>query len=345
MDHLQYFVKRILLIIPTFIGITFLCLLITQFVPGGPIEQQIAKMRGIGGEGGKNTGASQRMTEERIEEMKKVYGFDKPITHQYWNWLYHGKMGMTSKSYKYKKDSVWKVIREKFSISLTFGLTGFFLSYLICIPLGISKAIREGSVFDVSSSVIIFIGYAIPAFAFGMILKMFFCGTIESFWDIFPVAGFQSQMYEQMGIGDKLLDRVKHMFLPILCYMIGSFAVLTLLMKNSLLEEVGKDYIRTVLARGGSHRQAIWGHALRNSLIPISTGLGGVFTLMFAGSVLIEKVFEIPGMGLLSLDAILSHDYMVFMGITALTSILGLVGNVFSDFIYVIVDPRINFQK
>ena len=230
-------------------------------------------------------------------------------------------------------------------MSLVFGVTGFLLTYLVCIPLGMAKALRHGSPFDLASSVVVFIGYAIPAFAFGMVLKMCFCGTVDRLWDIFPVAGFQSDNFATLSLFAQTKDIAMHMFLPILCYMIGSFAVETLLMKNSLLEQVGADYIRTVLAKGGSWRRAVWGHALRNSLIPIATGFGGVLTVMFAGSVIIEQVFEIPGMGLLSLDAIVSRDYPVFMGILSITSILGLLGNILSDFCYVLIDPRINFQN
>ena len=189
-----------------------------------------------------------------------------------------------------------------------------------------------------------FIGYAIPAFAFGMLLKLFFSGTSEHFFDFFPLGGFRSDDFDTLSLGGKIKDQFSHMFLPVLCYVIGNFAVLTLLMKNSLLEQIGQDYVRTVLAKGATLQRAIWLHSLRNSLIPIATGFGSIMTLMFAGSVLIEKVFEIPGMGLLSLDAIVSRDYMVFMGILALTSLLGLIGRILSDFCYVLIDPRITFS-
>jgi len=167
---------------------------------------------------------------------------------------------------------------------------------------------------------------------------------VEGLWDVFPVAGFCSDGFSDLSLIGKAGDLGLHMFLPVLCYMIGSFAVLTLLMKNSLLEQISSDYIRTVLAKGGSTHRAVWGHALRNSLVPIATGFGRLLTILFAGSVIIERVFEIPGMGRLSLDAIVGRDYPVFLGILALTSVLGLLGNVLSDFCYVLIDPRINFQ-
>jgi microcin C transport system permease protein len=248
-------------------------------------------------------------------------------------------------SYRFPNKTAWAIIKERFKVSLVFGITGFFLSYCVCIPLGILKAIRHDRTFDLVSSIIVFVGYAIPPFAFGMVLKMFFCGTVEGLWDFFPVSGFHSDNFINLTFLEKIQDIFKHMFLPVACYVIGNFAVLTLLMKNSLLEQISKDYIRTVLAKGGSFTRAIWGHALRNSLIPIATGFGSIMTVMFAGSVIIEQVFEIPGMGRLSLEAIVGRDYPVYMGILSLTSLLGLVGNILSDFTYVLIDPRITFQE
>ncbi len=344
MEHIDYFVKRILLIIPTFIGITAVCFIICQLVPGGPVEQYIIKMRGMDSAGQGGVTPSEGVSEEQLKEIRKHFGFDKPLHVRYWNWLVRDCIGFFMPTYQDPNKTAWQLISERFSVSLIFGLTGFFLTYLICIPLGISKALRDGSVFDLGTSVIVFIGYAVPTFAFGMILKMMFCGTIDWAWDIFPVAGFVSDHFEQFSFFEKSKDVFMHMLLPVLCYMIGSFAVLTLLMKNSLLEQVSRDYVRTILARGGSLQRAIWGHVLRNSIIPLATGFGSILTLMFAGSVLIEKVFEIPGMGRLSLDAIVSRDYAVFMGIVSITSLLSLIGNVLSDFMYVVIDPRINFQ-
>jgi len=341
MDRTSYFIRRLLLVIPTFLGITVLCFVICQFVPGGPVEQIMLQLRGATGPGG--TMASSAIPELQREALEKHFGFDKPVLVRYWNWLVRDRMGMAVDSYKYTNKTVWQLIQERFPVSLTFGIAGFVLSYLVCIPLGIAKALRHGSAFDLASSLVVFVGYAIPAFAFGMLLKMVFCGTSGQFFDVFPLSGFRSDDFDQLAFGAKVHDQFMHMFLPVLCYVIGNFAVLTLLMKNSLLDQIGQDYIRTVLAKGGTLKHATWGHALRNALIPIATGLGSVMTFMFSGSVLIEKVFEIPGMGLLSLEAILTRDYMVFMGILALTSILGLLGRIVSDFCYLWIDPRIDF--
>jgi len=343
---MDYFIRRFILVIPTFIGITILCFGLIQFVPGGPVEQVIMQMKGIGaGESGRGVEAGASISKQQRKAIEAHFGFDKPFHKRYWKWLVTDRLGMKMESYKFPNKTAWQLISQRFKVSLVFGITGFVLSYLVCIPLGIIKALKHNRMFDLGSSVIVFVGYAVPAFAFGMVLKMLFCGTVEGLWDFFPVSGFYSDNFASMTFCEQTKDILKHMFLPVLCYVIGNFAVLTLLMKNSLLEQISKDYVRTVLAKGGSFNRAIWGHALRNSLIPIATGLGSILTVMFAGSVIIEQVFEIPGMGRLSLEAIVGRDYPVFMGILSLTSVLGLVGNILSDFLYVLIDPRITFQK
>ena len=347
MERIDYFIRRFLLVIPTFIGITLLCFGVIQFVPGGPVEQAIMQMRGgIGAsESGGSAGAATSISADQRKAIEAHFGFDQPFYKRYWKWLVTDRMGMKMESYRFPNKTSWQLIQERFKVSLVFGITGFILSYLVCIPLGIFKALHHDRSFDIVSSIVVFVGYAIPPFAFGMVLKMLFAGTVDGLWDIFPISGFHSDLFGQLTYWGKTKDIFQHMFLPILCYVIGSFAVLTLLMKNSLIEQIGKDYIRTVLAKGGSFSRAIWGHALRNSLVPIATGFGSILTVMFAGSVIIEQVFEIPGMGRLSLEAIVGRDYPVFMGILSITAILGLVGNILSDFCYVLIDPRINFQE
>jgi microcin C transport system permease protein len=346
MERLNYFIRRFLLVIPTFLGITILCFGLIQFVPGGPVEQIIMKMKGIGaGESSRGAGPQASISIQQRKAIEAYFGFDQPFYKRYWKWLVTDRLGMKMESYKFPNKTAWQLIKERFKVSLIFGVAGFVLSYLACIPLGILKALRHNKMFDLGSSLVIFVGYAIPPFAFGMVLKMFFCGTVEGLWDFFPVSGFYSDNFAAMTFWEQTKDIFMHMFFPVLCYIIGNFAILTLLMKNSLLEQISKDYIRTVLAKGGSFTRAIWGHAFRNSLIPIATGFGSILTVMFAGSVIIEQVFEIPGMGRLSLEAIVGRDYPVFMGILSLTSVLGLIGNIFSDFLYILIDPRIDFQK
>ncbi len=346
MERLSYFIRRFLLVIPTFVGITMICFMIIQFVPGGPVEQAIMKMKGVGSSSSDYGSAStSSISEKQRKEIEVYFGFDKPLYKRYWKWLVTDRLGMKMESYAFPNKTSWELISGRFRVSMIFGVTGFFLTYLICIPLGILKALHHNKLFDFASSITVFSGYAIPVFAFGLILKMIFCGTVEGLWDIFPVSGFNSDDFASLDFFEKVKDIAMHMCLPIICYMIGHFAVLTLLMKNSLLEQISKDYMRCVVAKGGSFSRAVWGHAFRNSLIPIATGFGSVLTVMFAGSVIIEQVFEIPGMGRLSLEAIVGRDYPVFMGILSLTSVLGLVGNILSDFCYILIDPRINFQQ
>ncbi|NLB69578.1 MAG: ABC transporter permease subunit [Lentisphaerae bacterium] len=294
---------------------------------------------------GASTQGPSTVTEQTRKELIEYYGFDKPILQRYKKWLIGDHAGLSMKSYKFTDKTAWQLIVSRIPVSLWFGITGFVLSYIVCIPLGIAKALRHGTRFDTTSSFLIFAGYAIPAFALGMVLKMLLCGTVDSLWDIFPIGGIFSENYMLMNPLEKFFDRLKHMALPIACYVSGNFAMLTLLMKNSLLDQMSADYVRTVLAKGASRGRAVWRHALRKSLIPIATGLGAIMTVILAGSVIIERVFEIPGMGLLSLEAIETRDYPVFMGILSLTSILGLIGQLISDFCYVLIDPRIRFSK
>ena len=207
------------------------------------------------------------------------------------------------------------------------------------------KALRHRQTFDAVSSLIVFAGYAIPSFALGMVLKMFFCGTVEGLGDVFPLGGFESDFAGTPAWGERLADRAWHMALPVACYVAGNFAVLTLIMKNSLLDQIASDYVRTVLAKGATRRRAIWGHAFRNSLIPIATGFGSILGVLFAGSIIIESIFEIPGMGRLSWDALTGRDYAVFMALLSLTALIQLIGNLVSDFCYLLIDPRIHFGQ
>ena len=345
MERRNYFLRRLLLIVPTFVGITFACFALCQAVPGGPVEQALARMRGMGAaEAGRSPHSGGAVSEEQRRALEVHFGFDQPLPRRYWNWLVRDRMGLAARSYKYPNKTAGQLIRERFSVSVVFGLAGFVLTYAVCIPLGIAKALRHGSAFDAASSAAVFAGYAIPSFAFGMLLKMLLAGTGENFWALLPASGITSADYETLTAWGKAKDLAAHFVLPVSCYVVGNFAVLTLLMKNSLIEQIGQDYVRTVLAKGGSMRRAVWLHAFRNALIPVATGFGGVLGILFAGSVLIEKVFEIPGMGRLSLDAIVSRDYMVFMGILGVTSVLGLLGRLLSDACYMLIDPRIQFE-
>ena len=338
-----YFARRFLLIIPTFLGITLAVFVMMHFVPGGPVERQIMRFKmALTTEGGASgTALSIDIPEDAIEEMRRYYGFDKPVHIRYALWLWNLLHLDLGRSYVYQ-DPVWDVIKSRFPVSIFLGLTGFFLSYIVCIPLGVWKAIKHGSRFDFGSSFIVFLGYSIPGWALGAALLVLFGGG--SFWNWFPLGGFRPGNWEYLSFFEKITGQLHHMFLPVLCYMLGSFATLTILMKNSLMENLGQDYIRTAFAKGLSERRVIFVHALRNSLIPIATGLGHVIGLILAGSFLIEKVFNIDGMGYLGYTSILQRDYPVALGILVISSLLMLVGNILSDMIYVVVDPRIRFK-
>ena len=348
MDRLAYLIRRLLLVIPTFIGITIICFSLTRFLPGGPVELKLMKMRGMGG-GGEAAAAAQgtaaSVTDDYRKELERQYGFDKPIYEQYWQWLVTNRMGMKLESYQYPNKTAWQLIKGRIPVSIWFGLASFFLTYLICIPLGIAKALRHRQAFDAGSSLIVFVSYAIPSFALAMGLKMLCCGTMDGGWDVFPLGGISSDFATEPSAWVWFKDRAWHMVLPVLCYVAGSFAMLTLLMKNSLLDQISADYVRTVIAKGATRRRAIWGHAFRNALVPIATGLGPIIGLLFAGSIIIESIFEIPGMGLLSWNALMGRDYAVFLALLSLTASFQLIGNIISDVLYMLIDPRIDFSK
>jgi len=343
---LKYFLHRLAILLPTLIGVTIVVFAIINMAPGGPIEQRIQQMRFGGGDGSgsmaksSNRGSEQGVSNEIMEALKKQYGFDKPVHERYFLWLKNIATLNFGESYTYE-EPVLDVIVSKFPVSLQFGIISLILSYLISIPLGILKAIRHGSFFDVSSSFVLFVFYSIPSFMLAILLIVVFSGG--SFLEIFPIGGIQSEMFDELSSWEQFVDRVHHFTLPLICYTIGSFTSLTILMKNSLIEEIKKDYIRTARAKGVSEKVVYMKHALRNALIPIVTGLGGFLSVFFAGSLLLETIFQLDGIGLLSYKSILSRDYNVIMGLVFIQSALFLLGNVISDFAYVLVDPRIDF--
>jgi microcin C transport system permease protein len=308
---------------------------------------KILRMKGGGAsqEAGAVSAAAKQVTDTYRRELEAQFGFDKPIAVQYFNWLVKNKMGLTLSSYDYPNKTAWDLISSRLPVSISFGLAAFFLTYLVCIPLGIAKALNHTKLFDAVSSFVVFAAYAIPSFALAMLLKTLFCGTVESCWDIFPLGGISGDFDIEPTFFEFIVDRARHMVLPLMCYVAGSFAMLTLLMKNSLLDQISADYVRTVIAKGATRTRAVWAHALRNSLIPVATGLGPMISLVFAGSIIIETIFEIPGMGRLGWDALVGRDYAVFLALLALTSIFQLVGNLISDILYMFIDPRIDFAK
>jgi microcin C transport system permease protein len=340
-----YFIRRIILIIPTFLGITIMVFVITRFVPGGPIERIIAQAQQMQTmEGGRNTGPSsaeqsQPLSAEQIEELKKYYGFDKPVLVSYVVWLgkvLRGDLGTSTRYY----DPVWSMIRQRIPISLYFGLLSLILVYGICIPLGIAKAIRHKSYFDNISSLTVFIGYAIPGWVVGVFMLVFFA----SYWEIFPLGGLVSDDFEDLTQIAKIADIAWHTVLPLMAYVLGSFTVMTFLMKNTLMDNLASDYVRTAIAKGLPFKKAVYRHAFRNSLIPIATSFGNNISIILSGSFLIEKVFNINGMGLLGYESIVERDYPVVLGILVISSILFMIGNILSDICVAIVDPRVKFE-
>ncbi|MCB1045921.1 MAG: ABC transporter permease subunit [Calditrichaeota bacterium] len=502
-----YFLRRLLLMIPTFIGITLVAFSVIQLVPGGPLEQEMMRLRGAmaGGEAGagasSDNSSGTSIPAEALEEMKAYYGYDKPMilnfkiwhpeklvqlymdavpleeeirqaelelsamneelksvdgrtgtrddaagsrvqarmqqtreeisakrqtiddrrsdviataemalpflrpialgetdaTHdqqdkaldliikraalpvwttqdfevklaevgkwaevadpqpagtiaKVWKTFSYGRYGSwllrivqldLGKSHRYSRP-VWDVMKSKFPISIYFGLIGLLLSYGICIPLGVWKAVKHGSQFDMVSSVIIFIGYSTPGWALGAVLLVLLGGG--SFWDVFPLGGFRSEDFEFLSFWEQIRDQLHHTILPLISWNIASFAGLTVVMKNSLMENLSADYVRTAFAKGLSERRVVFLHALRNSLIPMATGLGSIIGVIFAGSYLIERVFNIDGFGLLGFNSLVNRDYPVVLASMVIGAVIHLTGNIISDIIYAAIDPRIRFR-
>ncbi|MCK5543346.1 MAG: ABC transporter permease subunit [Desulfobacterales bacterium] len=336
---IAYFIRRLLLIFPTFIGITIMVFTITRFVPGGPVERMIANAKQMQSQTTNQNIGDQPLSLDQINMLKQYYGFDKPILTSYFQWLYKVLKGDLGRSTRYY-DSVLSMIKERIPISLYFGVLSMILIYGVCIPLGISKAIKHKSGFDNITSIIIFAGYAIPGWVVGVILLVFFASKLS----IFPLGGFTSDLFFEMSVYDKIIDIIWHTLLPLISYMIGSFTVMTLLMKNTLMDNLSSDYVRTAIAKGLSFKKAVFRHALQNSLIPIATSFGNNISILLTGSFLIEKVFNINGMGLLGYESVVDRDYPVVMGILVISSLLFMIGNILSDICVAIVDPRVRFK-
>lgn len=344
METTSYFIRRLLLIIPTFIGVTLLVFAVTRVVPGGPIERMMTEAMLSGGDRGSSSAArgvgGSVLSEAQLGQLREYYGFDKPIFVSYVEWL--GKVVRLDlgRSTRYN-EPVWETIKSRFPISIFYGLTTLILTYAICIPLGIAKAIRHNTHFDNLSSGAVFLGYAIPSYVVGIALLVFFASQLE--W--FPLGGFVSDNFESLGFWSKARDIATHAVLPLASYMAGSFAVTTFMMKNSLMDNLSAEYVRTAIAKGLTFRQAVYRHALRNSLIPIATSFGNNISLILTGSFLIERIYNIDGFGLLGFESLVERDYPVVMGILVISSLLFLVGNILSDICVALVDPRIKFGE
>jgi len=343
---IQYLFRRTLLMIPTFIGITLISFVIINMAPGGPIEQKIQAMRfgaaGVEGGGRGGSGIKQAgMSTEVLDALKKQYGFDKPVHVRYWIWLKNISRLDFGQSFTYEEPVV-DVIASKFPVSLQFGVASLILTYLVCIPLGMAKAIRAGTKFDSVTGLILYITYSIPPLVLGIFLIVFFAGGRYFSW--FPIGMAVSDDYDSLSLGGQIWDRMHHFVLPLTCYMIGGFTELTMLMRNSMLDVIKQDYVRTARAKGLEEKVVMYKHALRNALIPVATGLGGFFRVFLAGSLIVETVFQLDGIGLLSYKSILARDYNVIMGLIFLSAVVLMLGRLFSDIIYMLIDPRIDFK-
>jgi len=338
---LAYIGKRLLLMIPTLFGVLTLVFAIIQLVPGGPIEQIMAEARaGRGGDTGAYT-AKRDIDAKQIAELKKLYGFDKPWYVRYGQMLKSFAQFDLGKSFLRNQD-VWTLIKSKLPVSISLGLWTFLLSYLVSIPLGVAKAVREGSGFDTFTTVLVLIGFAIPGFVLGILLVVLFAGG--TFLDWFPLRGLTSDNWASLSWPAKILDYFWHLVLPLTCYAIGSFAVITFLTKNTFVEEIRKQYVLVARAKGLSEKRVLYKHVFRNALIPLVTGFPAAFVgAFFAGALLIETIFSLDGLGYLSYESLVRRDYPVVLGSLYLFTLIGLVVKLLGDLMYVVVDPRVQF--
>ena len=407
----DYFVRRLLLTIPTFIGCTIVVFTIVTLAPGGPLEQQIQALKKGGGEtGGGGLAGEQNLPPQALEELKRFYGFDKPIWQQYLIWLgvmrrdaesfniglnirrlvgdgkslmltsdfrivdadnpsataegwqweeispdangakqyrifrteFSGILtGNFGRSYQYRKPVI-ELVADRMPISIQFGFVSFILSYTVCVYLGIQKALRHNSFFDFITSSVVFVAYSIPGWALGAVLLVLF--ATQTFFPVFPLGNFEATDYADLSFIEKILDRAAHFVLPLTAYTMGGFASLTMLMKNSLLDNLSQDYIRTAFAKGIREQRVVWLHAMRNSVIPIATNIGYIIAIFLAGAYLIESVFNIEGIGKLTFEAAIARDYPIVFAFTVISVIITLIGSIISDFVLSLVDPRIRFK-
>lgn len=346
---LRYIVKRLLLMIPTLFGVLFLTFAVTQFVPGGPVEQITSQLNNLNVSGEASSGStniyrgSSGLDEEHLEQLREYYGFDKPFLERFWVLITNYLSFNLGESY-FHHQTVSELIIDKLPVSISLGLWSFIIIYSVCIPLGIKKAVRHGTKFDITTSSIILIGYSIPGFVLGIGLIVLLGGG--SFLDIFPTRGIVSDNWSELSWFDKIFDYLWHMTLPIICTVIGSFAVMTMLTKNSFIEEINKQYVLTAKSKGLSENEILYKHIFKNALIPILTGFPAQFiSAFFTGSILIETIFSLDGIGLLSYESILQRDYPVVLGTLYLFTLLGLMAKLLTDISYVWVDPRIKFSS
>tara|TARA_R110000787_G_scaffold21338_3_gene63214 strand:- start:17 stop:1102 length:1086 start_codon:yes stop_codon:yes gene_type:complete len=355
-----YILRRLLLIIPTLVGIMLINFALVQFVPGGPVEQAIARIQG-GGDvfegfagGGNDAGATEvpandnyvgarGLPPEFIAELEKEFGFDKPPVERFFNMMWNYMRFDFGESY-FRSISVIDLIKEKLPVSITLGLWSTIIAYIISIPLGIAKAVRDGSRFDTWTSGMIIAAYAIPGFLFAILLLVLFAGG--SYWQIFPLRGLTSDNWDELSALGKVADYFWHITLPVLASTISAFATLTLLTKNSFLDEIKKHYVMTARAKGLSERKVLYGHVFRNAMLIVIAGFPAVFIgVFFGGSLIIETIFSLDGLGRLGFEAAVARDYPIVFGTLFIFGLIGLLVGILSDLMYVLVDPRIDFER
>ncbi len=354
-----YILRRILLMIPTLLGIMAINFAVIQFAPGGPVQQIISQLsdpssatdRFSGGGGGEAGGGAsggeyrgaQGLDPDFIAELERQFGFDKPPLERFGLMIWNYAQFDFGESY-YRSISVIDLILEKMPVSISLGLWTTLLAYLVSIPLGVRKAVKDGTAFDAWTSGVVIVGYAIPGFLFAVMLLIFFAGG--SYFQWFPLRGLTSDGFYAMSTGEQILDYFWHIALPVLAMSISGFATLTLLTKNSFLDEIRKQYVMTARAKGLSERRVLYGHIFRNAMLIVIAGFPGAFiSIFFTGAFIIEIVFSLDGLGLLGYESVLNRDYPVVFGTLFLFSLMGMVVKLISDLSYVWIDPRIDFES
>jgi microcin C transport system permease protein len=359
---LNYVLRRLALMIPTLFGIMALSFVIIQFAPGGPVERVIAQLQGgdsgnasrVGGgsgdiganaaaaDAGSTYRGAQGLDPAFIKELEKQFGFDKPAHERFFKMIVDYSRFDFGRSF-FRDASVLQLIKEKLPVSISLGLWMTLLSYAISIPLGIAKAMRDGSAFDIWTSAVVVIGYAIPGFLFAILLVVLFAGG--SFWQIFPLRGLTSTHFSELSVMGKVLDYLWHIALPLTAMVLSSFATLTLLTKNSFLDEIRKHYVMTARMKGLSDNRVLYGHIFRNAMLIVIAGFPGAFIhAFFTGALLIETIFSLDGLGLLSFEATLNRDYPVVFATLYIFALMGLVITLLTDLAYTFIDPRIDFE-
>ncbi|MEX0729220.1 MAG: microcin C ABC transporter permease YejB [Aquisalimonadaceae bacterium] len=362
----NYVIRRLLLMIPTLLGIMLINFAIVQIAPGGPVERAIAQIQGhavdstarFTGTAAGETGEAARYLQARgdesyrgarglppnlVEELERMYGFDRPAPERFLMMLWNYMRLDFGESF-YQSRTVLQLIGDKLPVSISLGLWTTLLVYVISIPLGIRKAVRDGSRFDFWTSAVVFVGYAIPSFLFAILLIVLFAGG--SFLDLFPLRGLTSENWEDLSWPMRIVDYFHHIALPVIALVIGGFAGLTMLTKNAFLEEVNKQYVMTARSKGAAENQVLYGHVFRNAMLVVIAGFPAAFIgILFTGALLIEVIFSLDGLGLLGFEAVMNRDYPVVFGTLFIFTVLGLFLNLIGDIMYVVIDPRIDFEK